>query len=86
LSSTSIYFDTEVTAGNPFPFMPNKDGSPPDFANAASHIHRLTIDLRRRSDSYEIEQLFPLLAPLPRQDDRYNTVPYRYGYAACPDP
>jgi carotenoid cleavage dioxygenase len=30
--------------------------------------------------------LFPLSAPLPRQDDRYNTVAYRYGFAACPDP
>jgi len=81
-----IFFDTEVTAGSPFPFMPNKDGSPPDFKSAQSYIHRLTIDLRHSSGSYEIEKLFPLLAPLPRQDDRYHTVPYRYGYAACPDP
>ena len=33
-----------------------------------------------------MEQLYPLQAPLPKQDDRYNTMPYRYGYAACPDP
>jgi len=82
----TIFFDTEVTAGNPFPFVPNKDGSPPDFRNAESYIHRLTINLESKSGSYEIEKLFPLLAPLPKQDDRYHTVPYRYGYAACPDP
>jgi carotenoid cleavage dioxygenase len=81
-----IFFDTEVTAGNPFPFVPNKDGSPPDFKNAESYIHRITINLDSRSGSYEVEKLFPMLAPLPKQDDRYNTVPYRYGYAACPDP
>ena len=81
-----LFFDTEVTAGNPFPFMPNRDGSPPDFKAAESYIHRLTINLQHSSGSYEIEKLFPLLAPLPKQDDRYHTVPYRYGYAACPDP
>ncbi|MFM1885882.1 MAG: hypothetical protein RL026_1039 [Pseudomonadota bacterium] len=81
-----LYFDTEMTAGNPFPFMPNKDGSPPDLAGSTSHLHRLTVDLKGRPKAFGIERLFPLQAPLPRQDDRYNTMPYRWGFANCPDP
>ena len=81
-----LYFDTEITAGNPFPFMPNKDGSPPDFKGAESYLHRISVPLSGKSKGYDIEKLYPLSAPLPRQDDRYNTVAYRYGYAACPDP
>jgi carotenoid cleavage dioxygenase-like enzyme len=81
-----LYFDTEITAGNPFPFMPNRDGSPPDFAAATSYLHRLSVNLNGRNKGYGIEKLYPLIAPLPRQDDRYNTVPYRYGYMGCPDP
>jgi carotenoid cleavage dioxygenase-like enzyme len=26
------------------------------------------------------------IGALPRQDDRYNTMPYRYGFLPCPDP
>ncbi|MCP5145277.1 MAG: carotenoid oxygenase family protein [Gammaproteobacteria bacterium] len=81
-----IYFDTEVTVASPFPFMPNKDGSPPDFVNATSYIHRISANLNGRNKTYEIEKMYPLIAPLPRQDDRYNTMPYRYGYMGCPDP
>jgi carotenoid cleavage dioxygenase len=81
-----LYFDTEITAGNPFPFMPNKDGSPPDYKGAESYLHRITVPVNGKGTRYDLEQLFPLSAPLPRQDDRYNTVAYRYGYAACPDP
>ena len=82
----TLYFDTEITAGNPFPFMPNKDGSPPDYEASRSYIHRLTAKLDGPNKSYGIEKMYPLIAPLPRQDDRYNTMPYRYGYMACPDP
>jgi carotenoid cleavage dioxygenase len=81
-----LYFDTEMTAGNPFPFMPNKDGSPPDFKAAESHLHRISVNISGKNKGYDVERLYPVSAPLPRQDDRYNTVPYRYGYAACPDP
>jgi carotenoid cleavage dioxygenase len=81
-----IYLDTERTAGNPFPFMPNRDGSPPDIAGSRSVLHRISANLTGRHKGYGIEQLFPLAMPLPRQDDRYNTVAYRYGFGACPDP
>jgi carotenoid cleavage dioxygenase-like enzyme len=81
-----IYLDTEMTAGNPFPFMPNKDGSAPDLAGSVSTLHRISANLSGKNKGYGVKQLYPLQAPLPKQDDRYNTMPYRYGYAACPDP
>ncbi len=81
-----LYFDREVTASNPYSVIPNKDGAPYDAAAGTSYLHRLTVNLNGRNSGYGIEKLYPLIAPLPRQDDRYNTVPYRYGFMGCPDP
>ncbi len=81
-----VYLDTEMTPGNPFPFMPNKDGSPPDLPGSYSTLHRISANLSGRNKGYNVEPLYPLNAPLPKQDDRYNTMPYRWGYAACPAP
>ncbi len=66
--------------------IPNKNGAPHDAAAGTSYLHRLTVNLNGRNSGYGIEQMYPLIAPLPRQDDRYNTVPYRYGFMGCPDP
>ena len=81
-----LYFDRELTAANPYPVIPNKDRTPYDPATGISYLHRLSVNLNGRNSSYDIEQMYPLIAPLPRQDDRYNTVPYRYGFMGCPDP
>jgi carotenoid cleavage dioxygenase-like enzyme len=81
-----IYVDMEITAGSPFPFMPNRDGAPPNLAASTSFLHRLSANLGGVNKDYGLEKMFPLIAPLPRQDDRYNTVPYRYGFMGCPDP
>ena len=81
-----IYLDSEISASNPFPFMPQQDGAPWDPVAGTSIIHRLSLKLDGPNKSYGIEQLYPLAMPLPRQDDRYNTMPYRYGFGACPDP
>lgn len=76
-----------MSMSNPFPFMPMRDGSQWNPIAAASHITRLSTDLSRgRSRSYGIEQMYPHQGALPRQDDRYNTIPYRYGFLPCPDP
>jgi carotenoid cleavage dioxygenase len=81
-----LYFDREVTAANPYPVIPNKDATPYDPATGISYLHRLSVNLNRPNRHYDIEKMYPLIAPLPRQDDRYNTVPYRYGFMGCPDP
>jgi carotenoid cleavage dioxygenase len=82
-----LYIDVEMSEGSPFPFMPNKDGSAWNPATGSSHITRLSVDLSQRNPrAYNIEQLYPHVGALPRQDDRYNTVPYRYGFLNCPNP
>jgi carotenoid cleavage dioxygenase-like enzyme len=82
-----LYVDVEMSMGLPFPFMPIRDGSKWDPVTGSSHITRLAVDLSKKKPSaYGIEQLYPHVGALPRQDDRYNTVPYRYGFLPCPDP
>jgi carotenoid cleavage dioxygenase-like enzyme len=83
-----IFVDVEMSLSNPFPFMPMRDGLRWDPVRAASRITRLSVDLRAKSPKdYSIETLYPNhIGALPRQDDRYNTVEYRYGFLPCPDP
>jgi len=82
-----LYVDVEMSMSNPFPFMPMRDGSRWDPIAGSSHITRLSADVSaRRPRNYGIEQMYPHVGALPRQDDRYNTMPYRYGFLGCPDP
>jgi carotenoid cleavage dioxygenase len=82
-----LIVDVEMSMSNPFPFMPMRDGKPWDPVAGSSHITRLSVDLaRRRPSAYGIEQMYPHAGALPRQDDRYNTMPYRFGFLPCPDP
>jgi carotenoid cleavage dioxygenase len=82
-----LIVDVEMSMSNPFPFMPMRDGSRWDPIAGSSHMTRLTVDLsKRRPSAYGIEQMYPHVGALPRQDDRYNTEHYRYGFLPCPDP
>src|SRR5690606_15499283 len=87
-----IYVDVEMSESNPFPFMPMLDGSRWDPTKGTSYITRLSANMNsRRPSGYEMERLAPWTGALPRQDDRYNTMPYRYGFlgtrnANAPDP
>jgi carotenoid cleavage dioxygenase len=82
-----LIVDVEMSMSNPFPFMPMRDGARWDPVAGSSHITRLSVDLsKRRPSNYGIEPMYPHVGALPRQDDRYNTMPYRYGFLPCPDP
>jgi len=82
-----LVVDVEMSMSNPFPFIPMRDGSSWDPVSGSSHITRLSVDLSKGTPSaYGIEQMYPHVGGLPRQDDRYNTEPYRYGFLPCPDP
>lgn len=82
-----LIVDVEMSMSNPFPFVPMRDGSPWNPVAGASHITRLSVDLAPREPAaYGIEQMYPHIGGLPRQDDRYHTVPYRIGFLQCPDP
>ncbi len=76
-----ITLDMDGGSGNQFPFFPNVH-EPFDPKKAAGNVRRFTVDLSRKSnDTYQMEVLYPeVQGALSRQDDRYLTVPYRYGF------
>ena len=76
-----VVVDMDGGEGNQFPFFPSVSG-PFDPAKAQGRIRRFTVDLSSRTnDRYQTETLFPqVTGALSRQDDRYHTLPYRYGY------
>jgi carotenoid cleavage dioxygenase len=80
-----VVIDVEMSLSNPFPFMPMHDGSRWDPVKGTSQITRLSADLSKETPKdYSIELLYPeYTGALPRQDDRYNTAHYRYGYLSC---
>ncbi len=80
-----VVIDVEMSQSNPFPFMPMHDGSRWDPVKGSSQITRLSAVLSKETPSdYQIELLYPeYTGALPRQDDRYNTAHYRYGFLAC---
>ena len=81
-----IFVDVEMSESNPFPFMPMKDGSRWDPVKGASFITRLSANMNDKSvNGYTIERLSPWQGALPRQDDRYNTQHYRYGFLGSRD-
>jgi len=83
-----LYVDVEMSHSNPFPFMPMRDGSAWDPVAGTSRITRLSADYSSKTPKdYGIETLYQdYTGALPRQDDRYNTMPYRYGFLGSRDP
>jgi carotenoid cleavage dioxygenase-like enzyme len=80
-----VYVDVEMSESNPFPFMPMHDGSRWDPVRGTSYITRLSAELSKKTPKdYQMERLYQnITGALPRQDDRYNTAPYRYGFLSC---
>lgn len=76
-----IVVDMDGAPGNQFSFFPNVHEKF-DPADAAGNVRRFTVDLRRKSnDTYQMQVLYPQVkGALSRQDDRYLTQPYRYGF------
>lgn len=82
-----VYVDVEMSQSNPFPFMPMQGNKAWDPVAGTSYITRLSADTNGRNVSkYDIEQLYPYVGALPRQDDRYNTTDYRYGFLGSRNP
>jgi len=82
-----LYVDLSLSKGNLLPFMPQRDGSPFDPVASLAYQTRVSVDTTRSNPrDYGMEQMYVHTGGLPRQDDRYNTVPYRYAFLPCPDP
>jgi carotenoid cleavage dioxygenase-like enzyme len=82
-----LFVDMDMALKNQFPFFPNAHGERYDPKAAEGRVTRLTVDLSSRStEQYGLEVLFPDVGILPRQDDRYHTKRYRYGFMPTMDP
>lgn len=78
-----LYIDADIAPGNQLPFMPEKNGQPWNPSTALGRVTRISMDMSKGQPSlFEMEAMYPMFGELPRQDDRYNTVPYRYGFRA----
>ena len=77
-----FYYDMDMGTSNQFPFFPNVHGEAFNPVTAGGYVSRMRVDVSDKSPrQYEIETMYPgIAAYLPRQDDRYNTVPYRWGF------
>lgn len=82
-----VIVEAPVSDGNPFPFFPQADGSAWNPQKAHTTMRRWIFDLSSGKDTWEEEMLFPQ-APggLPRIDERFLSLPYRYGYLGYHDP
>jgi carotenoid cleavage dioxygenase-like enzyme len=57
-----------------------------DEERSPSHIKRWTFDLSSKSDAFGEEVISTSNGVLARMDDRYLSLPYRYGYVGHNDP
>jgi carotenoid cleavage dioxygenase len=80
-----VYADMDMAESNQFPFFPGRQG-PFDPRRAAGRLTRLSVDLSKRQDSYDMEILYPEIGVLPRTDERYWSLPYRVGFMPVMDP
>ena len=82
-----LVIDGSVSNANPYPFFPQRNGTPWTPQTGGSTIRRWVVDLASRHDGWEEQNPFPM-APggLPRIDDRFISLPYRYGYMGYSDP
>ena len=76
-----ITVDMDGGESNQFPFFPSLH-EPFDPVKGTGYIRRYTVDLSRgMPETYAVETIHPqVTGGLSRQDDRFHTLPYRYGY------
>ena len=78
---TKITVDWDGGEGNQFPFFPSRH-EPFDPHKGTGYLRRFTVDMGNRSnDRFQSETIYPeVTGVLSRQDDRFHTLPYRYGF------
>jgi len=76
-----LHLDLCLYHGNCFPFFPTPQG---EISPAVPPVlSRMTFDLAANSDAFATQQLSAESCEMPRTDDRYQGVAYRYGYVIC---
>jgi carotenoid cleavage dioxygenase-like enzyme len=76
-----VYVDMDGGDANQFPFFPNLH-EPFDPMKSVGRVRRFSLDTSKRNPrSFDMKILNnEVTGGLARQDDRYHTVPYRYGF------
>ncbi|MDR2215450.1 MAG: carotenoid oxygenase family protein [Nevskiaceae bacterium] len=77
----TAYVDMDGGDANQFPFFPNLH-EPYDAAKATGRVRRFSFDTsKKKPGQFDMKVMYPeYTGALARQDDRYHTVPYRYGF------
>lgn len=78
-----VFVDMDGGDGNQFPFFPSPNPEDRfDPAKATGRVRRFSLDTTRSNPrGFDMQILYPQFSGgLSRQDDRYHTVPYRYGF------
>lgn len=81
-----VYVDMDMGIKNQFPFFPFLHGEHYDPKAAEGRVTRLSVDVSKQADEYDMEVMYPHTGVLPRQDDRYQTIPYSVGFMPIFDP
>ena len=79
-----IYADMDMSQGNQFPFFPMLHEKF-DFKRAAGRLTRVSVDLSKSAETYDMEVLYPEIGVLPRTDERYWGHPYNVGFMPVTD-
>ncbi|MFZ1991086.1 MAG: carotenoid oxygenase family protein [Alphaproteobacteria bacterium] len=77
-----LYIDVDGAPRNQFPFFPNIHEFNDPKTAFQGNVYRMSVDLSTKApNSFSFDMMYPE-APggLSRQDDRYHTVKYRYGF------
>jgi carotenoid cleavage dioxygenase-like enzyme len=79
-----VYVDMDMGLSGQFPFFPFLHGDHWSPQKAAGFVTRLSVDLSKKTETYDMEVLYPKESgALPRQDDRYVCHPYKIGIMPC---
>jgi len=76
---TKVHIDLCRSSNNLFPFFP-EFGKPPAFAPPDVRLTRWTADLTSNSEEFASRTLADFIGEFPRNDDRYQSRPYRHGW------
>ena len=80
-----IFVDCDMATGNQFPFFPSLHEAF-DIERASGRLTRISVDLDRDQDGYDLEVLHQPVGVLPRTDERYWSLPYNIGFMPIMDP
>ena len=79
-----VHVDMDMAESNQFPFFPSRQG-PFDFKKANGSLTRLSIDVSKKTETYDKTVIHPEIGVLPRTDERYWSLPYHIGFMPVTD-